>query len=431
MLNRHVTDLSQRFTSVIQVGWGAPIRSLTAASVVATALLGCGILGDDDKEEDSSSVNTGDDCEEGDEGCECYPNETCNDGLRCLSSLCVDTSGNSDDADDDDDDDDADDDDADDDDADDDDADDDDADDDANGDTSDDDADDSDADDDDDADDSDVDNSDADDDASDDSDEPSDDGSTDDGSEDDTNDDEPSDDSASDDSNPTDDVSDDSSTDDLAADDSSVDDSNLDDDTVDDTDDASDDSSEVSCTETGMCSAGDRMECTEDGLSEADCAGCSVLECGVACCSHVSYFGAETYPDWVERPELVSDFTQSESAVTLRMAFDDENQVGALSFVLDQAYAIDPYYVVIGLDARGSGLDGAVTVSLEDGEGIGGCQYPAYLATDDTIFLDDLDANCWEDFDVGSPVRQINVRIDSASSGNAVLSVTSISWTPN
>ncbi len=35
----------------------------------------------------SSSSNG---CEEGAEGCTCYPNDTCDDGLECLSSLCVD-----------------------------------------------------------------------------------------------------------------------------------------------------------------------------------------------------------------------------------------------------------------------------------------------------------------------------------------------------
>ncbi|HWA78256.1 MAG TPA: glycoside hydrolase family 5 protein [Polyangiaceae bacterium] len=35
-------------------------------------------------------------CEEGDEGCACYPNHTCNGELSCLSDLCVDASGNPD-----------------------------------------------------------------------------------------------------------------------------------------------------------------------------------------------------------------------------------------------------------------------------------------------------------------------------------------------
>lgn len=32
-------------------------------------------------------------CEVGDEGCECYPNETCNEDLSCLSNFCVDPDG--------------------------------------------------------------------------------------------------------------------------------------------------------------------------------------------------------------------------------------------------------------------------------------------------------------------------------------------------
>src|SRR5690606_30147943 len=38
----------------------------------------------------SSSSGGGGACSRGDEGCECYPNGTCNDGLACYSKLCVD-----------------------------------------------------------------------------------------------------------------------------------------------------------------------------------------------------------------------------------------------------------------------------------------------------------------------------------------------------
>jgi len=37
-----------------------------------------------------ASSGDGDDCDVGDEGCACYPNDTCNDHLSCLSNLCVD-----------------------------------------------------------------------------------------------------------------------------------------------------------------------------------------------------------------------------------------------------------------------------------------------------------------------------------------------------
>ncbi len=50
----------------------------------SSALVGCG-----GKEADS--------CEEGAEGCACYPNKTCNDDLQCLSKLCVDPDGKDDD----------------------------------------------------------------------------------------------------------------------------------------------------------------------------------------------------------------------------------------------------------------------------------------------------------------------------------------------
>ncbi len=47
---------------------------------------------DDAETTDTSTVEPEEDCEEGSERCFCYPNDTCNDDLACLSGLCVDAS---------------------------------------------------------------------------------------------------------------------------------------------------------------------------------------------------------------------------------------------------------------------------------------------------------------------------------------------------
>lgn len=54
------------------------------ASIGSSVLFGCG-----GKEADS--------CEEGTEGCACYPNNTCNEDLKCFSKLCVDPDSKDDD----------------------------------------------------------------------------------------------------------------------------------------------------------------------------------------------------------------------------------------------------------------------------------------------------------------------------------------------
>lgn len=50
-------------------------------AVVPAAIVACGGDSDDTP------------CTQGDEGCACFPNDTCNDGLSCLSDLCVDANG--------------------------------------------------------------------------------------------------------------------------------------------------------------------------------------------------------------------------------------------------------------------------------------------------------------------------------------------------
>jgi len=200
--------------------------------------------------------------------------------------------------------------------------------------------------------------------------------------------------------------------------------------TADDADDISEpDDSGDGCEPIGMCADGDRMECSDGELVARDCSGCALLSCGESCCSYVSYFGAETYPDFLLRSDLVTGFSQSGSSAALTMSFDGPNQVGTIVFALDQAYTIDPYYMLLDLEAYGDGiLAGEVTVSLEADGGEAGCQYPVYSAGGTTVYLDDLNPNCWGSFAPGDPASQINVRIDSLSAGSGELIVYSVGF---
>lgn len=69
------------------------LRDLVRSSCLLFCLAPLAFVGCGGEETDS--------CEEGTEGCACYPNKTCNDDLQCLSKLCVDPDGKDDDKDDD------------------------------------------------------------------------------------------------------------------------------------------------------------------------------------------------------------------------------------------------------------------------------------------------------------------------------------------
>jgi aryl-phospho-beta-D-glucosidase BglC (GH1 family) len=176
------------------------------------------------------------------------------------------------------------------------------------------------------------------------------------------------------------------------------------------------------CTPSGTCAAGDGLDCVDGAEVTRDCSACAILACGTQCCSGIGTLGAITYPDFIEYPELISGFAASASSATLDMTFTSYNQMGAITFALAQEEAIDPYAVVLDLSASGD-IYGAVTVSLENGDS--GCQYDVA-----GVGLYSGISNCWGAFEIGGLglVRQINVRIDSQSSGSAELIVYSIAW---
>ena len=176
------------------------------------------------------------------------------------------------------------------------------------------------------------------------------------------------------------------------------------------------------CTPTGTCAAGDGQDCVDGALVARDCSGCALIAaCGVDCCDGIGWFGADTYPDFVLRNELITSFTQSSSQAGIEASFTAADQVGALTFALDAPQAMDRYAVEFDMTAVGDGtLSGAATASLEDGES--GCLYALGEYSTDQYWLESQ-ITCWGTFDDNSPVRQINVRIDSTSSGNGTLVV--------
>lgn len=181
------------------------------------------------------------------------------------------------------------------------------------------------------------------------------------------------------------------------------------------------------CEPTGTCAAGDGMDCSpEDEPVERDCSSCALLSCGESCCASISYFGANDYP-FLERPELITGFTAGATEATLEAAFDSSGELAAITFKLDQAYAIDPSYVTVTLDAAGTNVVPAsdVSVSLENGSA--GCKYPIAFSSGQTAVLNYTAPYCWEGFTTSSPVTQVNVRLLSYAAGSASLSVYGLS----
>jgi len=223
------------------------------------------------------------------------------------------------------------------------------------------------------------------------------------------------DDTATDDSTTDDAVTDDSTTDDAVTDDSTTDDAVTDDSTTDDS------ASDPCALEDGTaCWTGNAAVCVDDVPQPRDCSGCSVLSCGTACCSWISAFAARTSP-YLERPELLMSFAQADGSASIDLDFDGTGNIGAIVFRLDELYDINP--ATISVVAAGSGpAANYISVSLEAGDS--GCQYRTSGTALNTL------VNCWGDFELAGLglVNQINVRLHSTGSGGATLTVTSLSW---
>lgn len=150
--------------------------------------------------------------------------------------------------------------------------------------------------------------------------------------------------------------------------------------------------------------------------ADSTCSACNTFSCVLLgnCCSDVSFFAAQSYPEWVDMPELITSYTESNS-VTIATSFTGDNQVAAIAYVLN-TYATMEYALTI--DATISG-GWTMTVSLEDQASASGCVYTTGNVVD---AFDDPD-NCWGSFD-GLALYpndfyfdQINVRLESFNSG--------------
>jgi len=187
------------------------------------------------------------------------------------------------------------------------------------------------------------------------------------------------------------------------------------------------------CTPSGSCASGDGMDCMDGELVARDCSACSLLECGVACCESVGYFGAISQPTFTINDNIIAGFSASSTGVTLTMDFDfasysGDEQVGAVTFALDGLEPVDPNTLEVCLTTTDNNN---VQVSLEDGDS--GCLYWMTVGGGCAAW-DSSDTGepvaCWGDFELSGQgyTKQINVRIVSQSSGAEQLRVESIRW---
>ena len=161
------------------------------------------------------------------------------------------------------------------------------------------------------------------------------------------------------------------------------------------------------------------------------CASCNVLWCGISCCTGIGPFAADISPQWVDRPQLVTDAWQGSEGVGARFHFDVQSrqgvneQVGALSIVLDEPRELDPNY--IALDLALSGTYDRVRIGLDRVDGGGGCLYDARYERQ-RYRPNGPPVSCWGGFLEGWTVQVINVRLESQRSGVAELEVRYVSW---
>jgi hypothetical protein len=88
----------------------------------------------------------------------------------------------------------------------------------------------------------------------------------------------------------------------------------------------------------GSCWGGDAFICSDGAPEARDCGGCSALGCGLACCEWLAAFAARNEP-YLERPELLTGFSQGVGSVTIELAFDGSGSSTLGGFRTGNAHA--------------------------------------------------------------------------------------------
>ncbi len=177
----------------------------------------------------------------------------------------------------------------------------------------------------------------------------------------------------------------------------------------------------TACTEgTGSCSDGSGLDCQDGTLVARECSGCSLLSCGIACCNSVWPLTAESYP-YERRDDLLTSFTTSANEATVSVAFTALEEFAAIGFTVATPQVIDLASFAFNASTTGTVK---VEVSLElDGET--GCIF----STSGGQLVKEIGCwGAWEDTGYGGSAERVLIRILSERAQTASLTVGGVTW---
>lgn len=161
----------------------------------------------------------------------------------------------------------------------------------------------------------------------------------------------------------------------------------------------------------------------------SSCSACSTLICGdtSGCCTNASYFGALSFPEWLDAPDLVSGFLESPTEVSVDAEFTGVNQVVGIVYELSERHTASS----ISVDADLTG-DWDLSISLEDGAS--GCAFYVVNGLANTAPF-----SCWGEFadsqlmgDVTFTLLRIALETSGRNDGGSgSLTVHRLAWSDN
>ena len=171
----------------------------------------------------------------------------------------------------------------------------------------------------------------------------------------------------------------------------------------------------------GSCAEDAGQACVAGQWSPGPCEGCGIVDCastGPSCCAGVVAFVLDTaVANFADRPDLLTSFMPTDSAIVAHFEFDAAGQRGVIGFDLPGPTTVEQ----VAVSASRSGASGPVYVTLDSELGANGCAYELYLGEIDLY----SPLFCWGAFNYRTTTR-INVRVDSTLAAEATLSVQSV-----
>ncbi|HEX2733186.1 MAG TPA: hypothetical protein VHM70_16360 [Polyangiaceae bacterium] len=171
----------------------------------------------------------------------------------------------------------------------------------------------------------------------------------------------------------------------------------------------------------GTCADGNAMDCADGSWVARDCSACNILSCGIACCGSIWGLVAESYP-YEERNDLLASFAQTDEYAVVTANFESTDEFAAIGFTFPAPQPIS--LTALSFTGTITATGATVEVSLEYDDTTG-CLYTSsggILASEVTCWGD------WEDVGYGGSANKLLIRLRSTSSQQASLEVRGVSF---